>query len=772
MPQKGEPLTPAQITLLTQWINTGAEWPPGRAEPARTRRSEMTVTDADRDHWAYRPLTQVAVPAVASADWPRTPIDGFILASLQAKDLRPSAPLDRRSMARRVYFDLVGLPPSPEEIDRFVNDEDPSAYEKLVDRLLASPHYGERWGRHWLDLARYADSDGQESDKDRPTAFRYRDFVIRALNEDMPYDRFVRWQIAGAEFVPDDPQAISATGFIVAGTHTELDVPMEEEKIRNRFNELDDMLSTTGSAFLALTVACARCHDHKYDAIPTREYYRMLSAFNSGDQATVPVVSRAEFDDHQRAEQHWKGAIEPVRKRLDEWLAKEKEPLIKPLRDAKIDALQIDDQSKEILKSQPDSPRAKELGRKHEKALQLGDDDFRKRFSAAQNANWDAMKKELKALDAQRPAALPTALAMADFGEEPRETWLFERGDFSAKREKVQLGFLSVLSRGRTAEDYLAAARAERPLQKSTYQRKAMAEWLTDLENGAGPLLARVIVNRIWQHHFGDGLVRTVNNFGIQGEAPSHPELLEWLASELIRNGWRLKPLHRLIMRSAVYRQGTAYDADGARIDPENRLLWRRRPLRIEAEILRDSILAVSGQINGQMFGPAFKAPIQSEAIQARNVKDPYPKDLRESAETRRRTIYMFHKRVVQHPLIQAFDAPDASVSCGRRINTTVAPQALALLNDHFVRMRAVDFAGRLISEAGGSASTCVERGYKLALGRFPSVRELEASVRFVDAQTATRQQRDNLAIDDARHEALGDFCQALFNLNEFLYVD
>ena len=772
MPPKGEPLTAAQIALLAQWIDAGAEWPVSSATLPTTARKELSVTDEDREHWSFLPLRTIEPPVPSDAAWAKNPVDRFILAALEAKQLTPSKAAERRKLVRRVYFDLLGLPPRPEEVEAFVADTDPASYDRLIDRLLDSPHYGERWGRHWLDVARYADSNGQEGDQDRPTAYHYRDFVIRALNSDLPYDRFVRWQMAGPEIAPDGPDAIAATGFIVAGPHTVLDVPMEEEKIRNRFNELDDMLATTGSAFLGLTVGCARCHDHKYDAIPTRDYYRMLNAFTCGDRAEVPLASRADVAAHEAAERSWKALYDPAKKRFHDWLAAEKKPLSKALRMAKIDALPIDQAAKAIMKTEPDSARAKELFRKHDAALKLTDADFRKAFTPEQIGVWDGMSKELKTLEAKKPRPLPTALAMADVATEPRETWLFDRGDFSAKREKVPLGFLTVLSRGKAPEEYLDDAKRERPLEKSTYQRKAMADWMTDLEHGAGALLARVIVNRVWQHHFGEGLVRTVNDFGVQGESPSHPELLEWLASEFVRGSWKLKPLHRLIMTSATYQQDITFDAAKAKIDPDNRLLWRRRPLRLESEILRDSVLAVSGQLNTTMFGPAVKAPIQSEAIQARNVKDPYPNDIKDTPETRRRTVYMFHKRVVPSPLLQAFDAPDASASCGRRINTTVAPQALALLNDRFMRARAEDFARRLAGEAGDDGRAAIERSYQLALNRLPTQTERDASTRFLTTQSETRLNRDKLKPDQARHAALTDFCQALFNLNEFLYID
>lgn len=335
----------------------------------------------------------------------------------------------------------------------------------------------------------------------------------------------------------------------------------------------------------------------------------------------------------------------------------------------------------------------------------------------------------------------------------------------------MQLGFLSVLTNGRSPEEFWAAARNSKLREDSTQQRRALAEWITDLEHGPGALLARVIVNRVWQHHFGEGLVRTESDFGVQAEPPIHPELLEWLSAEFVRSGWRLKALHRLLMTSAVYLQESIPDPAKARADPENRWLSRRRPQRLEAEILRDSVLAVSGRLNPQAYGPAFKAPILPEAIQARNLKTPYPTGLADSTETHRRTVYMFHKRVVQHPLMQAFDAPDAQASCGRRNRTTVAPQALALLNDQFIRARAVDFASRLEREAGAALPAQVTRAFQLALGREPEETEQNKAVGFLRSQADRRRGREEPGAA-AAHLALVDFCQTIFALNEFIYVD
>ncbi|MCA9269962.1 MAG: DUF1553 domain-containing protein, partial [Planctomycetales bacterium] len=652
---EGEPLTAAQIGVLRAWIDQGAKWPDG-ADVLDPR------VERARQHWAFRPLSPVALPAVKNSAWVKTPIDQFVLAKLEAQGLSPAPPATPRQLMRRLAFDLAGLPPEPEAVDAFSSAADPSAaVAALADDLLASPRYGERWGRHWLDVARYADSDGQEADRDRPGAYHYRDFVIRALNDDLPFDTFVRWQIAGDELAPGNPQAVAATGFLTAGPHTVLENTfLEEERLRNRYNELDDMVSTLGSAVLGVTLGCARCHDHKYDAVSSREYYQLLAALHSGDRAEVDL-----------------------------------------------------------------------------------------------------------------PQGGGKALVFRDFGSEPAATWLFERADFYDRDQPVQLGFPVALSRGKSAAEYKAAATPAQP-GPSTYQRAALANWLTDVEQGAGALTARVIVNSVWQHHFAHGLSRTESDVGARGEEPTHPELLDWLTIDFIEHGWKLKRLHRLIVTSNVYQQSGAFNEAAARIDPENRLLWRAAPRRQEAEILRDAMLAVSGTLNLEPYGPAFKPAVAAEAMVARNIKgEAYPKDVADGPAVRRRTVYMFHKRVIPYPLLAAFDRPDSLQSCGRRLETTVAPQALALLNDDFVRRRAYDFADRLLKECGDDDAKLVRRSFALALGRAPDDAELAASSQFVAAQFTGRRARDGkLPADQARRLAVADYCQSLFGLNEFLYVD
>jgi mono/diheme cytochrome c family protein len=774
MPPDGPGLTAAQIDALRKWIDAGAVWPSDGKGPANSAKRELVVTDEDRQHWAFKPLQKVEVPP-ATPERVRTPIDRFILHALAAKKLTPASPAEPRVLIRRVTFDVTGLPPPPDEVEAFVRAKDAdAAYEALVDRLLASRHYGERWGRHWLDVARYADSSGYESDIDRPNAYHYRDFVIKALNQDMPFDEFVRWQLAGDEIAPDDPRAIAATGFLAAGPSETLpDNLLEEERKRARYNDLDDIVSTTGAALLGLTVGCARCHDHKFDPIPTRDYYRLLAGLHSGDRAEVPLGARSEIERATRARAEWDKQRRAAEANLKKWLDGQRTALEPRLRAAKIARLPISDAEKALLRDAPDSTEAKQLRKKHERALAVTDDEVRNAADDAARRRGEELAGRLAALKKEEPRDLSYAFAFKDMGPKPAASWLFRRGDFHDRAIPVELGFLTVLTRGKPAADYWKEARAGAERTDTTYQRRALATWVADADRGAGPLLARVIVNRVWQHHFGEGLVRTPNDFGARGDRPTHPELLEWLAADLVAHGWKLKRLHRMILLSAAYRQGDAFDPEKAKADPDNRLLWRMRPRRLEAEALRDALLAVGGTLNTQMYGPAVKAPIPADAMVARNIKTPYPTNIPDTPAVRRRSVYLFHKRVIPHPLLQAFDAPDAQQCTGRRANTTVVPQALTLLNDPFVRARAADFAARLLKESGEDPASCVEGAYRLAFSRAPTKVEKTAGVEFLAAQERERSSRQSKAAPaEIRQAALTDYCQVLFGLNEFIYVD
>jgi hypothetical protein len=668
MPPKGnKSLTEVQISLLRSWIDQGAVWPDG---------SDVVDPKLDRArrHWAFQRLVPTEAPSHRSDDnWSKGEIDRFILRQLNEVGLRPSQSADARTLVRRLYFDVIGLPPTPEQTKQFIvaHSEDPdSAVQNLVDELLDSPRYGERWGRHWLDLARYADSDGQESDQDRPHAYTYRDFVIEAFNDNMPYDQFVRWQIAGDEFEPTNDAAVAATGFLTAGTAFKLpDSFLESERLMNRYNELDDVISTLGTGLLGITFACARCHDHKYDAFSAKEYYQLMGVFHSGDRVTDRLPSGKE------------------------------------------------------------------------------------------------------------------AFFFKDFDNKRRTTWLFRRSDFYDREIEVGIGFPAMLSSGADANDFWQKAReayGEIGEAKSTLQRRALADWVTDTKKGGGALLARVIVNRIWDHHFGKGLVRTTSDFGVRGDAPSHPVLLEYLTNEFVEGGWKIKSLHRKILTSAAWQQAStrgASDERGSEIDPANSLLWRMSPQRIEVEIMRDTMLAVSETLNLQSGGPGFKPYIAPEANLARNIKgEGYPKDARDDATTRRRSVYMFHKRLIPYPMFQAFDRPDLMTSCARRQNTTVAPQAMVILNDRFVRSVARDFANLLVQGRPGQSvpaefelQPIIEKAFEASFARLPADNEIETSIQFIEAQTKARTER---AEQDPRIEALTDYCQSLFGLNEFIYVD
>jgi hypothetical protein len=661
MPPEGERLTNEQIGMIRAWIDQGAAWP-ADADMLDPR------TERAREHWAFQPLGKPPVPAPAPPDpmanWPITPIDAFVLAKLDEAGLQPSPPASARQLMRRLHYGLTGLPPTPDEVTEFTTawqQDRVAAWTAVVDQLLASPRYGERWARHWLDVARYADSDGQESDRDRPTAYHYRDFVIRAFNGDMPFDQFVRWQLAGDEYEPENLEAAAATGFLSAGPFAALpDRLMEDERLRNRYNELDDAISTIGQGFLGLTLGCARCHDHKYDAIPSRDYYRLLSALHSGERAEIPLGNT--------------------------------------------------------------------------------------------------------------PA---TVLGWRDISATPQPSWLFRRGDYYDRNIPVQLGFIGVLTQGPAADDYWQQAREAGNRTDTTYQRRAIAEWITDVEHGGGGLLARVIVNRLWQHHFGQGIVRTVGDFGVRSEPPTHPELLEWLAADLVEHGWQLKRLQRRIVTSGIYLQDSHGGDATTSVDPENRLLSRMPLQRLEAEALRDTLLAVSGTLNETMYGPAVRPPIPAEAIVARNLKDGYPGDLSDSPEVRRRSVYLFHKRVVPYPLLQAFDKPDAQQTCSRRDTTTVAPQALALLNDPCVRRVAHDFAERLLRETNSDLDAAITSSFLFCLARTPTTHERDTARAFLAAQQEARAARQpERPAEEIQAQSLADYCQALFGLNELLYID
>lgn len=765
MPLKADKLPEGEIAVLEAWVKQGAPMPEGAA-PAPQAKRELVVTDKDREFWAYRPLDDPTPPTVANAGWVQNPVDAFVLATLEEKGLAPAPKADRRTLIRRAYFDLLGLPPTPEEIAQFENDPAPDAWEKLIDRLLANPHYGERWGRHWLDLARYADSDGYEFDKERPNAFPYRDFVIRALNDDMPYDQFVRWQLAGDEYAPDDPQAIAATGFLAAGPF--IDNQVTEQ---NRYDELDDIVSTTASAFLATNVGCARCHDHKYDPVPTRDYYQLLSAFTTVTRRDTVLGTREEARRYADTVKTWDTGVKLAKAELDQYI----DEFRLPLRTAKVRALGLSQLDQDLLlaKVDPGNAQQKALLEQHGKAVEVNNDEVRKSLDSKQVGRWDVLARRVQEAEKNKPEAPAMVFAMTDAQREPRESFLLARGNVEAKKEAVQLGFLSVLPGN---GDPAFEPGLLRPVEaQTTYRRSAVAEWIVNVDRGAGRLALRVLANRLWHHHFGAGIVRTPNDFGVQGERPTHPALLEWLAQEVQRQGWRLKPMHKLIMTSNAYQMSTAFDEAKAKIDPDNHAWWRRMPLRMEAEVLRDTVLSVSGCLNTTMFGPGIYPAVPEDAIKTGSTPK-WPLGVVDGPGTWRRSVYVSIRRSARFPLFEAFDMPDTVISTGKRLATTTPTQGLELLNSPFVNDQARHFSQRLEAEAWQSDEAKVERAYLLTLGRAPQADEMEKSMRFIARQAerypAPKDQTGSIVPGhDPKERALIDFCQVMLSLNEFAYV-
>jgi hypothetical protein len=702
-------------------------------------------------HWAFQPLRRVAPPHLAHTRWALSDVDAFIQVRLEAKGLTPNPPADRRQLMRRLFFDLIGLAPPRGEVEAFIADPAPDAYERLVDRLLANPHLGERWARHWLDVARFAESHGYESDTERPEAWTYRDVVIRAMNDNLPFDSFVRLQLAGDLFAPDRPFAVALTGFLTAGpTVTNVD---EIDREKARYEKVDDLVSATGAAFLALTVGCARCHDHKYDPITLRDYYRMAGFFMSGEERKTYLPWGGSIGEGTARATAAKKATASAQKAHAEWFGAQKERVYQELVYRKIDSLDVSPEEKTLLKADPedDDKRAREIRKRYRKKIRVEDSDVRKTFSREEKEREEELHEEIRRLEAvEKRVSPPLGLTWGGGGR--KQNPLLNRGDTADKGADVGVGVLTVL--GPPAGE-LETGAADSP----SGERVALARWMTDVEQGAGALLARVIVNRLWQHHFGVGLVSTSNNFGALGELPTHPELLDWLAGELIRSGWQLKHLHKLIVTSAVYKQDTTWDNERGALDPQNRLFWRRRPLRLEAEILRDAILNSAGTLNRSQRGPSVKPWISPDAI-ATGSTAKWPTDVEDGPATWRRSVYIFTRRSMRVPFLEVFDAPDVMASIGRRDETTVAPQALFVLNNPFVRAQAEHFARRVRLIAREDSRAAVAWVYWLALSRPPSDDELRLSFEFLTA--------DRVGNEDG----LVDLCHAIWTLNEFIYVD
>lgn len=907
MPPKKK-LTEKEQAVLKDWIAAGAKWGSDPIDPFRFTSEKR----AGYDWWSLQPVKRPETPAVKQAAWPRNPVDAFVLARLEAKGLPPSPEAERRVLIRRLAFDLTGLPPSPAEVEAFVNDRDPKAYEKLVDRYLASPHYGERWARHWLDVVRFGESNGFERDLPRPTAWPYRDWVVKALNDDMPYDEFVRLQLAGDVMKPDDPGAITAAGFLVAGAHDTVVPAVERMRMAMQQDELEDTLGTVGQTFLGLTVNCARCHDHKFDPISQKDYYRLiatLAGVQHGERAVKPIDKgdlaklQAQYDDLARriaeldepvrkaivAERQKLGSKAAAPKALAEWdfaadlkdrlgelhgtrfgearldaglrvdgktAYVSTEPLKKDLKEKTLEAWVRLDQLKQqgggvISVETRDGIRfdAIVFGEREAGRWMAGSDGFSRTDSFQGPAEVQADKEPVhvaityladgtitgyrngqpygkpyrsagllpfkagdahvvfgmrhapsgsnkmlagvvtrarlydRALSAEEVAAsagvVSTQVSEAEViaaltGEQKTKrqelTTQLNRVAADIDRRRADLvtkvytvvpqqpGPTHLLVRGNVAEPGEAlTAGGIASLPEAEWQMKAdapegqrrlrLAQWVTAPDNS---LLARVMVNRIWHYHFGTGLVDTPNDFGFNGGRPSHPELLDWLASELKEQKWSLKSLHRTILLSATYQQSSKPRDDARKLDAGNRLLWCRSPQRLEAETVRDSMLAACGKLDRSVGGRGYQ-DFKSYFFKGTQFYDPVDQV---GPEFYRRSLYRMSARGGRNPFLDTFDCPDPSTTTPRRAVTTTPLQALALLNNAFVLHTAEAFAERLKAEAGDDVEKQIGLAYEIAYGRAAEAKEVALVKGFV-----------------AKH-GLPAFCRVVFNSNEFIYVD
>ncbi|MBC8166043.1 MAG: DUF1553 domain-containing protein [Bryobacteraceae bacterium] len=700
-----------------------------------------------RRWWAIQPVSAVTPPAMdqTGKKWAINEIDNFIFEKLKAKGISPAPAASREVYLRRVTLDLTGLPPTPAESQAWLTDTRPGAEERLVDRLLASPRYGERWGRHWLDVVRYADSDGFKQDDTRPNMWRYRDWVIQSWNSDKPFDRFIREQIAADELYPGDTQALPGLGYLRL-----FEDEFNQAHIRMRRQELlNDITDNTSFAFLGVTLGCARCHDHKFDPLLHRDYYRLQSFFSNlriDDEA--PVVSPKEVVEHRAQMENYRQAAKPVLDRIEEFLSEPRAKYRKEYTERFPEEVQVVFQKAATERT----PLDWQIYHKAVTQVEVPDKDVvSKKLDAAGKAKYKALLAELEPYRSLQPAPLPVVQIMRDQAIDAPATHILKAGSLDAPADETAPGFLSIL-------DPAPAAVKPLPELQSSGRRTALANWLADPKN---PLSTRVIVNRIWHYHFGRGIVGTPNDFGVMGERPSHRELLDWLTATFTGpDGWSVKKLHRRILLSATYRQSSAFRADAAALDQENKLLWRYPRRRLEGEAIRDSMLAVSGLLNSKMGGPGVfpTVPEGTEIQEGRHWrKSTGPED------EHRASVYIFARRLVRYPMLQSFDAPLAFESCGRRQETVTADQALELMNGGAAASFAQALAKRVANDSGQSAEVLVERAFRLTLGRTPSQPELQRGREFLASQAG-------LARGPAG--ALEDLALSLLSSSEFLYID
>jgi len=736
MPLGGK-LSDAEVGTISAWI----------ASDAPEISAVLPKTDK---YWAFVKPVKPKLPEVRDSAWVRNDIDRFILAKLEAKGLKPAPEAGKRTLIRRLYFDLIGLPPTPEEVKAFEEDASPKAYQELVEKLLADPRYGERWGRHWLDLARYADTNGYEEDTEFTHAWRYRDYVVKAFNADKPYDKFVMEQLAGDEWahvggtaVPEpEPEKVVAVSFLRMAPLNK--TPVSDE---NRDSLLSEMTSTVSSVFMGLTVGCAKCHDHKYDSIPQRDFYRMKAFFatiqiHSGGR--VGGTEPAAFDKSQEA---WveaartdkKQQIEKAKKSLADFEA----PLIERLKTHR---------KKEVTSA--DLRRALDTELNNAAGFDKTDDIF----SGQERADFNRLNERVIWLEKELVRLEPRAWSLHDadgppLGPSVPTTYVQIRGDFDRMGEPVEPGFPSAITGNSKPADLDLDPYRMFPMRG---RRMTLARWIASPEN---PLTSRVMVNRIWHWHFGRGIVETTSDFGKNGSQPSNPELLDWLAVQFTEQQWSIKAMHRLMVLSSTYRQSSqTVNEAAATADPENHLLWRFNGRRVEGEAIRDSVLYVAGRLNPERGGPPV-FPVMPKDLEVIKIKGVNTWETSYGPETLKRSLYVFQRRSSNYPFLEVMDAAVPTATCERRRTSITALQSLSMYNSEFVNEEAKHFADRVKKEAGADPRARLERAFELAYDRRVSPRE-------------EKRMLDLMKSAPSADEGLFGLCRVLFNSNEFMFMD
>ncbi len=719
MPPSG-PLPPEEIARFEVWILHGAPWP---EHTAQIRAAAKTITEEDRDWWAFRPLAKPLVPETGNDVWSRHPLDRFVYRKLAEQGMQPAPRADRAVLVRRLYFDLLGLPPSPEEIQEFVDDSTPDAWDRLIEKLLADPRHGEHWARHWLDLVRYAESDGWNKDAYRPRIWRYRDYVVRSFNEDKPYPQFVREQLAGDELPGDDPEALAATGFLRLGIYE-----YNQRDARGQWNDiLNEITDVTGDVFLGMGMACARCHDHKFDPILQEDYFKLRAFLEPmvwrDDLHHATAEQRAE---HAAREAEWEAATVSLREEIDALIG----PYHKRKWKTTVDKFPLEIQACFRKPASERNSWEQQMTYLVERQFEEEGGGPLANMSKEDRQEYERLKQALAAFDDLKPKPLPTLMAASDHAGPIAPTVIPD----DPTGQPVGPGVPAVLDMpGFDLPEIQGDS-------TSSGRRMALATWIGQPDN---PITTRVIVNRIWQHHFGEGLVPTANDFGHLGQTPSHPELLDWLAATFVEQGWSFKNLHRLILTSATWQQSSYHpQADMyQQRDPEERLLWRARVRRLSAEQIRDAMLTVTGELKASLGGPSV------------------------SRSRPRRSLYIKSFRNTPDEFLHAFDMANGLKSVATRDPTTTPTQALMMINGEYLLARAEKFAERITNSPDRTGEEVLRQGFQLAWGRPPSATELSAALRFA----ADADEQDAHCTNQKK---LVDFCHVLLNSNPFLYVD